>query len=84
MLDLAHVDLEEFDARKGRILEIRTGQQGVTEVIPLLVHPLLLRILSSAHLHNFLRSVEIMQESSYGDRGDRCYTPRGCGYLEDM
>ena len=46
--DLVDVDLKEFDARDGWILERRIGQQGGTEVIPLPIQPLLPRILSSA------------------------------------
>ena len=46
--------------------ESRIDQQGGTEVSPLLVQPLLPHILSSAHPHGFLNSVEIMQERSSG------------------
>ena len=78
------VDMEEFDARDGWILEIRIDQQGGTEVIPLLVHPLLSHILSSAHSHGFLRSVDIIQESSSGSGEKDLYEPSSCGYATDM
>ena len=63
------VDLKEFDAREGWILEIRIDQQGVTEVSPLLVQPLMLRILSSACSQGFLRIMDITQESSSSRKG---------------
>ena len=63
------VDLEEFDERYGWILESRIEWQGGTEVSPLLVQPLLSLILSIDRLYGFLRSVDIMQESSSGGRG---------------
>ena len=69
MPDSVAVDLEELDARDGWILENRIERQGGTEVGPLPVQPLLLRILSSSGLHCFLRSVEITQERS--SRGGR-------------
>ena len=84
VLDPVPVDLEEFDARDGWILEIRIDQQGGTEVIPLLVHPLLSHILSSAHSHGFLRSVDIIQESSSGSGEKDLYEPSSCGYATDM
>ena len=58
------IDLEELDARYGCVLEISIDQQGGTEVVPLPVHPLLSRILSSDGLNGFLLRVEIIQESS--------------------
>ena len=57
MSDPVPVDLEDFDGRNGWILEIRIEQQGVTEVIPLLVQHLLSCILGSGRLHGFLRSM---------------------------
>ena len=69
LTDLVPVFLDEFDARNGWILESRVGGQGGAEVIPLLVQPLVSRILSSARLHSFLRSVYITQESSSGGGG---------------
>ena len=82
--DLAPVDLEELDAGGGWILESRIDQQGETEVSPLLIQPLLSRILSSYRLHGFLNIVEITQESSSGGGGQICHTPCGCGYVTDM
>ena len=79
MLDPAPIDLEDFDAREGWILEIRIDKQGGAKVCPLLIHPLLFRILSSARSHGFLRSMEIMQESSSGGRGRIYHTLSGCG-----
>ena len=58
--DPIEVDMEEFDARDGWILEIRIDQQGGTEVGPLLIQPLLSHILSSAGLYGLLHSVDIM------------------------
>ena len=55
------------------ILESRIDQQGGAEVSPLLVELLLLRILSSAHPHGFLRSVKITQESKSGVGRDICH-----------
>ena len=69
MTDPVAVYLEEFDARDGCILEIRIYQQGGTEVSPLMINPLLSRILGSACFHGFLRSVKIMQEISSGRGG---------------
>ena len=57
--DPVTVDLEEFYTRDEWILESRIDRQGGTEVIPLLVQPLLSSILSSAGYHSFLCSVEI-------------------------
>ena len=73
--DLVDVDLEELDLRDGWILESRIDRQGGTEVGPLPVQPLLSRILSSAGLHGFLHSVEIMQESSTRGGRDICHKP---------
>ena len=64
------IDLEEFDARDGWILESRIDRHSGPEVGPLLIQPLLSRILSSAGLNGFLHSVEITQESSSGGRGE--------------
>ena len=69
MPNVVAVDLDEIDARDEWILESRIDQHGGTEVVPLPVQPLLSRILSSAGSHDFLRSVEITQESS--SRGGR-------------
>ena len=59
------IDLEDFDAREGWILEIRINRQGVTEIYPLLIQPLLFRILISA----FLQSMDITQERSSSGGG---------------
>ena len=67
--DLVPVDLKKFDERDGWILKIRIDQQGVIEVIPLLMQPLLSHILIIDFLHGFLSSIEIPQESSSGGRG---------------
>ena len=81
MPNLVAVDLEELDTRDGWILESRIDQQGGAEVGPLPVQPLLSRILSSASLHGFLRSIEIMQESSSGGRREICHEPYGWGWI---
>ena len=61
------VDLEYLDARYGWILESRIDIEGCAEFSPLLVELLLARILCSSQSRGFLRSVEITQESRYGD-----------------
>ena len=67
----------------GQILESRIDQQGGTEFCPLLIKPLLSRILISSHPRGFLLSVDIIQESSSGGRGGICHKPIGCGYTAD-
>ena len=57
MLDPVPVDLKEYDARDGWILEIRIDQHGGKEVSPLLLQSLLSHILSSACLYGFLCSM---------------------------
>ena len=59
MMNAVVVDLEDIDERDGWILESRIEKQGGTELVPLLVQPLLSRILSSAGWHGFLHSVDI-------------------------
>ena len=75
MTDLVDVDLEESDARDGWILESRIEKQGGKEVSPLPIQPLLSRILSSALLYGFLRSMEITQEISSGSEGEIYHEP---------
>ena len=77
--DSVAVDLEELDARDGWILESRIDRQGGTEVGPLPVQPLMLRILSSAGSHGFLHSVEITQESSSRGGREICHEPCNWG-----
>ena len=55
------VELKDFDAMEGWILESRIDCQGGTEVCPLLIQPLMSRILSSTRLHSFLLNMEIVQ-----------------------
>ena len=55
--DAVAVDLEEFDAKNGWILDGIIDQQGGTEVVPLLVQPLLYCILSISSSRGFLCSV---------------------------
>ena len=74
------VDLDVLDTRDGWILESRIDQQGGTEVGPLPIHPLLLRILSSAGSHGVLRSVEIIQESSSSGGREICHKPCNWGW----
>ena len=50
-------------------MESRIDCQGGTEVCPLLIQPLMSRILSSTRLHSFLLNMEIVQEISSGVRG---------------
>ena len=76
MSDLAPIDLEDFNMREGCILERSIG--------PLLIQPLLSRILSSDCLHSFLRSIEIMPESSSGGGGKICHKLISYGYATDM
>ena len=78
------VNLEELDARDGCILESRIDRQGGTEVVPLPVQPLMLRILISAGLPSFLRIVEITQESSSGGRREICHKLYNWGWTTDM
>ena len=78
------VDSEDLNVRYGCILESRVDPQGGTEVGPLPVQPLLSRILSSARSHGFLRSVEIMQESSSRNRREICHEPCDWGWTSDM
>ena len=56
------IDLEDLDMMKGWILERRIDRQVVAEVLPLLLQPLMSRILSITHLYGFPHSVNIMQE----------------------
>ena len=73
VMDTVAVDLEQFNARDGWILEIRIDQQGGTGVDPLPLQLLLSCILSSAGSHSFLHSIEITQESSFGGRREICH-----------
>ena len=72
--DAVTVDLKDLDSKDGWILEsridIEVGAEvaGGTEVDPLLVEPLLARILCISRLHGLLQSVDIMQESRSGGR----------------
>ena len=78
------VCLVEFNARYGWILESRIYQQGGIEVSPLLVQPLLSRLLSSARSHGLLCSMDITQEISSGGRGEIFHKLCGCEYSIDM
>ena len=71
------VDLEELNAGYRWILESRIDKQGGEEVSPLLVEIMLKIILCSYHLHGFLCSADITQESISGDRREICH--RLCG-----
>ena len=73
MPDTVTLDLEEIDATDGWILEVIIDQQGGTEVGLLPVQILLSHILSSSRSHDFLRSVEITQESSSGGGREICH-----------
>ena len=75
MADPIAIYLEDFNARYQWILESRIDWQGGTEVIPLLIEPLLSRILSSAGSHGFLRSVDITQEISSNGGGEIYHKP---------
>ena len=57
VLEPVRVDLEEFDARDGRILESRVDHQGGTKVSPLMVQSIISHILISACSHVFLHIV---------------------------
>ena len=59
LTDTVLVDLQDLDAGNGWILESRIYLEGGAEVAPLLLEPLLARILCSSRSHIFLRSVEI-------------------------
>ena len=72
--NLVAIYLEELDARDGCILESRIYQQGGAEFVPLMVNPLLSRILSSG-LHGFLCIIVITQESSPGGMRDIYQNP---------
>ena len=82
--NLAAVDLEEIDVGDGCILESRIDQQGGIEVGPLMVQPLLCRILSSSGSHGFLRSVEITQEISSNGGREICHKLCDWGFTIDM
>ena len=66
--DPVPIDLEVSNIREGWILDSTIDQQGGAEVHPLMVQPLLYCILSRSCSHGFLRSMDIMQESSSGVR----------------
>ena len=74
----------EIDVREGWILESRIDQQGGAEVGSLPVHSLLYFILNSASLHGFLRSFEIMQESSSVRGREIFHKPCDWGWTIDM
>ena len=78
MLDSVSTYLQDFKLREGCILESRADQQGGAEVGPLPVQSLLARILCISWTHGFLRSIEIMHESSCGVRRHSCHEM--CGY----
>ena len=84
------IDFKDLDAKDGWILEsridIEVGAEvaGGTEVDPLLVEPLLARILCSSRLHGLLRSVEITQESRSGGRRESCHKLCDWGCTADM
>ena len=66
MSDAVPVDLEDLDARCGKILESRIDREGGSEFAPLLVELLPMSILCSYRLHGFLRRMDITQESRSG------------------
>ena len=68
MSDAVPIDLEDLNARDGRILEIRIYREGGAEVAPLLVEILLASILYSSRSNGFLRIVEITRESRFGGK----------------
>ena len=84
MMNAVVVELEDIDARDGWILDSRIERQGGIEFVPLLVQPLLSRILSSAGWHGFLRSVDITQESSSGRGREIFHEPCNWGWTTDM
>ena len=70
--------------KDGWILGSRIDRQDGTEVGPLNVQLLMSCILGSAGPRGFLRSVEITQEGSSGDRREICHKPCDWGWTTDM
>ena len=64
-------------------MESRIDREGGAEVVPLLVEPLLARILCSSRPHGFLRSVEITKERRSHGGMEICYKLCGYRYVAD-
>ena len=73
MPDMVPVYLQVLNVRNRRILESRIDLEGGVEVAPLLVEPLLERILFSSCSNGFLCIIEITQESISGDKRENSY-----------
>ena len=65
-------------------MESRVDFEGVAEVAPLLVEPLLEKILCSSRFDGLLSGVEITQESRSGGGREIFHELCGWGYAEDM